>query len=150
MKIILYVVKDDPLVVNKKLTQKMEFENCTLKHPFSYENPVVEISGVLNVRDIADYNYLHIPALHRYFFITSRQTSEGHIKTITGECDILYSVKDELLNTSQIVSRNENKKNLYLPDNKFNFLSKKQVEVKSFGINLIIPTDNFYLTTSGG
>lgn len=150
MKIILYITDGDPRVVSKKLTCEKEYDNCVIKHPFSYETPVVEISGIVNLSDISEYNYMYIPQLKRYFFITSRQTSEGHIKSITGEVDVLYSLKDQLLNTSQIISRNEHKKNLYLPDDKFCFITPKQVTVKTFGINMIIPNDTFYLTTAGG
>lgn len=99
-----YITLDNPNAVNKSLELVQEFECRAL-------DPVDEIAPVLKFTK-SDYNmtanYCYIDAFKMYYFINDKILSDGGIITLQCSIDPLFSMKDELLNCSCVVIRNEN------------------------------------------
>lgn len=91
-------------------------------------------------------NYAFIQELNRYYFIANREWLYNGLIQITFEKDILESKKEEIKRCSGYVTRQENKGNLYLPDDKWPVVNdtlqytKKLTNGKSFNTTYRIIT----------
>lgn len=65
----------------------------------SLERPVMIIEG-----NMSDYNYMYIPELKRFYFITDIELKAGGLQYIHGEVDPLQSFKDDILDCDAIIS----------------------------------------------
>lgn len=87
-------------------------ENETL----DFLHPSVLFNLTNDIETISKFNYMKIPKLNRYYYITKISTS-GALIRIDGKCDVLYSHKKDILNSKQYVYRQQTKNNSpYLVD----------------------------------
>ena len=91
MEIRLYITNSPVNKINKELTDE-RIENITLRRNFDLTNPTI----TFNIEDIG-YNYLHIPDLNRYYFITDKRSTNNKIVEYVCSVDLLETYKDELL-----------------------------------------------------
>lgn len=115
MKITFYQNKSAPNVIPKEKTKKFE-RIGVLKNNTSVRNPVIQLK-------LADYdnarqcNYCYIQDFSRYYYIDDIRIVNAIIE-ISMTVDVLESYKDDILNSTQLVARQENKKNYSIIDNR--------------------------------
>lgn len=115
MLITFYQNKSAPNVIPKDKTKKFE-RIGTLKNNTSVRNPVIQLK-------LADYdnarqcNYCYIVDFNRYYYIDDIRIVNAIIE-ISMTVDVLESYKEDILNSTQLVARQENKKNYSIIDNR--------------------------------
>ena len=88
---------------------------------------LIEFDGTL-----VDCNYMHIPTLNRYYFITKIESVRTKLWRITAHCDVLKTYAEAILNTEAVVARSESKYNLYLNDAMFKVYSNPRLQIANF------------------
>ena len=115
MNIDFYTTKDPQNYVNKNLTNETIITGCKLLHETSLLTPVVACRFA-NIADVAKFNYVKIPQFNRYYFITNVTFKSGGICEISLKVDVLMSAKSDILASSQIIERQQHKRNPMLID----------------------------------
>lgn len=87
----------------------------------------VEYNGTLT-----NVNYMHIPELHRYYFITKIESVRTGLWRIYGHCDVLKTYSEGILGTECVVARSESKYNLYLNDSAFKVYANPRLQCANF------------------
>lgn len=100
----------------------------TLKDETSIINPAVMIER----SSPTGFNYAHIPAFNRYYFVDDIICLRTNILQINLRCDVLFSFKDEILRQRALVKRNAKDWNLYINDNNFISYSNTKLITKIF------------------
>ena len=144
-------------VVDKSIKLLHEFEEVIFKENSSIYSPVIIIGGIKNgafidLESIAKCNYFSLPKFDRYYYITDIIMKKGQCIEIHGKVDVLMSFKADIMSSSQntqLIVRQEVKKNNYLVDSEMPLSTKKQIIEHEFGDTL---TDSGYyiLATVGG
>ena len=115
MNITLYKTKSANNVINKKLVSEKNLGNsCFLADNTSITSPTVIVGGITSLDSISDYNYCHIPQCHRYYYINDIiALSGGRVKLVL-TVDVLKSYASDILNSTQLVTRQKNQGKMYL------------------------------------
>lgn len=101
-------------------------------------NPVIEFAPTTNISDWSDivesarYNYFYIPKFARFYFIENIETKASHV-IVTGKCDVLMSFKDDILASTQYITRSESRRSAYLSDSMLPIRSDHRYIMKPFG-----------------
>lgn len=112
------------------------------------KNPSVVMSLTGTLRDEADIvdpeilveyhgtltntNYMHIPELNRYYFITKIESVRTNLWRVTGHCDVLKTYAQAILGTECVVARSESNYNLLLNDAMFKVYSNPRLQCANF------------------
>lgn len=101
----------------------------TLKEETDIVNPeiLIEFDGALT-----DCNYMYIQALNRYYFITEITSVRNKLWRILAHCDVLKTYSQAILATPAVVSRSENRYNLYLNDSMYKVESNPRLQIANF------------------
>ena len=111
---ILYRLNDERNVVNKNLTL-VSVMTGNFKAPLGIKN--IEID-VINYDIDNSYNYIYIPKLKRYYYVTNIQlVNKDYTKLLLQE-DVLMSWKTLILNQSAFITRWEGSTNRFLVDSR--------------------------------
>lgn len=104
----------------------------TLKKETSIIDPIiiVEDSNLSNL--VSNINYMTIESFGRKYFVNNIKSIRNNLWEISAHVDVLESFKNEILNNTGIVSRQENKWNLYLDDGAFKCYQNPDIVTKSF------------------
>ena len=149
MNITLYKTKSANNVISKKLISEKNLGNsCILADNTSVTSPTVIIGGITSLDSISDYNYAYIPQCHRYYYINDIiALSGGRIKLILS-VDVLMSFKTDILNSTQLVTRQKNKGKMYLADADWTLDGRTYLRSQYFNENHFSPqNDSFVLIT---
>lgn len=112
-KIELYRTSSRKNEINKVLESKVEITG-TWKEQTSILHPQFK---VLHNDDIlTKYTYAYIAKFGRYYFINDRKPEDGVYDRLYLDVDPLMTYKNQILYSKQIIGRQENLFNLYLPD----------------------------------
>ena len=133
MKVKSYIMACDPKRVDKTnyLTDVHEFLNVQTNSPIDYLNPTFIIgTDPDTMEQIRKSNYLYVERWKRYYFIDNYTFETGSRLLIKCYCDVLHTFKDDILNTTCTVDRNEKKCNGYIIDTEFTKLAYKQYVTK--------------------
>lgn len=88
---------------------------------------LIEFNGTL-----VDCNYMHIPQLNRWYFITKIDSVRTNLWRVTGHCDVLKTYAQAILGTEAVIARQEHKWNLYLNDSMFKAYSNPRLQCANF------------------
>ena len=149
MNITLFKTKSANNVINKKLVSEKNLgNNCILADNTSVTSPVVIIGGIKSLDTISDYNYAYIPQCHRYYYINDIiALSGGRVKLILS-VDVLMSFKTDILNSTQLVTRQKNKGKMYLANADWTVDGRTYLRSQYFSENHFAPqNDSFVLIT---
>ena len=115
MLITFYQNKSAPNVIPKDKTKKFD-KTGTLKNNTSITNPTIllQLSDYDNVRQA---NYCFISDFNRYFYIDDIRIVNALVE-VSMTCDVLETYKEDILNSTQLVARQENKKNYSIIDDR--------------------------------
>ncbi len=108
---------EEKIVVNKKPTTVATLAGCSLKSATSVIDPVIMVQS--DNETVLSSNYMHIPELGRYYFITEIISQTRNLWGLRAHVDVLKTYADGIKNLSAVIARQENKWNLYLNDPQF-------------------------------
>lgn len=149
MNITLYKTKSANNVISKKLVSEKNLGNsCILADNTSVTNPTVIIGGINTLDNISDYNYAYIPQCHRYYYINDIiALSGGRVKLLLN-VDVLMSFKSDILNSTQLVTRQKNQGKMYLADAEWTVDGRTYLRSQYFSENHFdTQNDTFVLIT---
>ena len=149
MNITLYKNKSANNVINKKLESEKNLGNsCILSDNTSVTSPTVIIGGIASLDTISDYNYAYIAQCHRYYYINDIiALSGGRVKLLLS-VDVLMTYKTDILNSTQLVTRQKNKGKMYLADADWTIDGRTYLRSQYFNENHFAPqNDSFVLIT---
>ena len=149
MNITLYKTKSANNVINKKLVSEKNLgNNCILTDNTSVTSPTVIMGGITSLDTISDYNNAYIAQCHRYYYINDIiALSGGRVKLILS-VDVLMTYKTDILNSTQLVTRQKNKGKMYLADADWTVDGRTYLRSHYFSENHFAPqNDSFVLIT---
>lgn len=121
-----------------KTSSENEKVNKDLTDEISLDGNMRESSSILNFAlnveydDLSSYNYAYIEAFHRYYYITDITMVRTGLWRLSMRVDVLMTYKDQFLPLQAIVSRQENKYNMYLRDDNMKAYSNSRIVTKKF------------------
>lgn len=106
MEIKLYKTKDDNRVLNKTLTDELS-KQVELLSDYNFDDLNIRLTGVTNT---LAYNYLYVPKLNKYYFITDVTYYAKNTVIIKCHIDVLMTFKTEILTCKGLLNNfSENK-----------------------------------------
>lgn len=133
-----YNISDPPNKIKKNVSKtggfKVENVRFTDKGALSVRNTEILIN-LGNNADIVEYhkfNYFYIARNQRYYFITEI-SAEGGLVRISGVSDPLTSFQNDILKSSQYVSRSESTINAKIVDDLLPIHSDNLIHIEPFG-----------------
>lgn len=125
--IVLMKNNSDDNVVSKSLVT-LDTITGTLRDQCSILFPIIKIQG--NVP--TNCNYFYIEEFGRYYYMTDIISYRNDLFELHGKVDVLKTYESQIKASTGIVSRQENKFNLYLDDGAFLVYSNTKFEIKNF------------------
>lgn len=138
----------DSRKIDKTLTGVETYSNVTIVGDMNIQNPIISLQ-LDSFTDIINFNYIYIPELRRYYYVENSTIREDGFVQIQCRVDVLKSFKSDILSSTQYVERQENKCSYQVPDNGYIIKSNRNLTIKNFGNPIIVPNDDFILTTFG-
>lgn len=146
MTITLYQNSSDERVIDKVLSNNLQYENVQIVEPSNVMTPRLKLSVGTNV--LTTYNYIYIDTFERYYYIEDMTMENGFVY-LNCRVDVLKSFSDDIKNCRCVTNRQENKYNLYLNDEKFSALQYQTQQILRFE-SPFKKTSEFVLVTQGG
>ena len=138
--LILYQCGDDDRVVNKRLKNEHNFtkialkEDCTLVHPTFI---LGQVAGSDEAQDTVgwwrQYNYCYCPNFDRYYYIDRVEFTRSRLVRLECSCDVLMTFREDILRSTQLVTRQEYKQQRYIPDSSLPIHSAVKSQITTFG-----------------
>lgn len=134
----------DNNTINKSITA-VDTATCTIKEPMDIETPHI----ILNTFNYSSVNYVYIPDLNRYYFVTDIINLTGGRVELVLDVDVLESFKSAILSLSAIIEKQQNTGNKYFNDGSFNVLAREFLTTYNFPAGFD-DSGEFILITCGG
>lgn len=99
--------------IGKTLSAGTDF-TCALKDNTSILKPTLILRS--DDASLAGFNYMKIPQFNRFYFIDDIVSLHNYQWEIHGHVDVLETYKDQILNNSAVIKRQQSKFNTYLND----------------------------------
>ena len=138
----------DSRKVDKTLKLVETYSNADIVGDMSIQSPIISLQ-LDSFTDVINFNYIYIPELRRYYYVENSTIREDGFVQIQCRVDVLKSFKTDILASTQYVDRQENKCSYQVPDNGYTIKSNRNLTIKNFGNPIIVPNDDFILTTFG-
>ena len=138
----------DSRKIDKKLTKVSTYNNAEIVGDMSIQAPTILLQ-LDSFTDVINFNYIQIPELRRYYYVVESTIKEDGYVQIKCRVDVLKSFKNDILESTQYIDRQQNKCTYQLPDDMYNIKSNRNLTIKNFGNVIIEPNANFILQTSG-
>lgn len=147
-------------VVNKDISQNIVDAQGTLRSGTSVIDPTIIVQTDGNPIWAKGANYAYIPVFGRYYYITNMiavdgtwesqtELNPGQLWEVHMHVDVLMSYASEIKAQTAIVSRQENRYNLYLDDGTFMTYQNAKVQTKTFSVADPFETQEFVLVVAG-
>ena len=114
--------------INKVLQNELVLTG-TLKEPCSILSPQIK---VIKQDDILLKNYCYIEKFKRYYFIENITIENNNFLTLDLSVDVLESFKTDILNSTQVIGRQENSFDLKIVDSEIIVKPNKNFQVRVF------------------
>lgn len=117
----LYKNTSPAIKIGKTLSEEREVAGVLLQDVEDVAAPMVELSSAViqpatGKCDWWSCNYAYIPALGRYYFITSKTIVDNDHYVLRLRTDVLYTWRTAITGTSAWISRSKSEGSWYLPD----------------------------------
>lgn len=142
----LYKNNSEKIKVDKTLTL-IYTTDLLMKDSVSLTNPIFTLS--LNNDKITEFNYIFVPELKRYYYVTDIVMVRNNLFEVSCHCDVLMSFKNEIREQSGIIGRQEEVYNLYLSDPYFTVNQKQSIVTKEFKKGFLDDASYVLLVASG-
>ena len=135
----LYRTPSDERMVNKTLNEKFSFDKINLKQDCSITHPVFVLGKTSSTEPMdtvgwwRKFNYCYCPNLERYYFITDITFTRQGFVELNCSVDPLMSFKEDILASTQLITRQENKIQKYIPDQSLPIHSTTKTAIRLFG-----------------
>lgn len=139
----MYNTSDTNNTINKTLSNETEY-NIKFKGETDIKTPVV----VLHSETIILFNYAYIPEFNRYYFVDKIELFPNGIYNITLKVDVLESFKNDILNSSGLISKQTNINNYY--NDSYESEIKKEVDLYHSTVTFDLNVKSKILVTIGG
>ena len=143
-----YLFLGDSRKIDKTLTTVSTYSNAIIVGDMSIQTPTILLQ-LDSFTDVINFNYIQIPELRRYYYVVESTIKEDGYVQIKCRVDVLKSFKNDILESTQYIDRQQNKCTYQLPDGMYNIKSNRNLTIKNFGNIIIEPNANFILQTSG-
>lgn len=142
----LYLNNSENNSFDKKLTMVRNM-NGNLRQETSIINPVIifEYASTLPV-----FNYVYIPDFKRYYFVKNVVSVRTNLWEMSLHVDVLSSFKNEILENTGTIARQENQWNMYLDDGTFRSYSNPLIQFKKFPNQDLLTDNTLVLIVAGG
>lgn len=144
MTIKLYINRSDKNVLDKNITQVGSDITGTLRDDCSVVDPVIKVEGL--AANITGVNYAYIQEFNRYYYINNI-TCSGPFFELQMHVDVLKTYAQEIRENRAVISRQQNKYNLYLQDGVFKTEAFPHIQVAQFPTGF--DSFNFVFTVAG-
>lgn len=131
--------------IGKNLSGGHDIEDVVLKRDTSILKPVLLIASTQN---ILQFNYLYISEFGRYYFIDDIRSVHDNLWEISAHVDVLETYKDQILNNSAVINRQQVRFNTYLNDPEWKVFAYEAVVAYKF-TSPFSKNLKFVLTTAG-
>ena len=138
----------DSRKIDKTLHDVSTYSNAVIVGDMSIQTPTILLQ-LDSFTDVINFNYIQIPELRRYYYVVESTIKEDGYVQIKCRVDVLKSFKNDILESTQYIDRQQNKCTYQLPDGMYNIKSNRNLTIKNFGNVIIEPNANFILQTSG-
>ena len=138
----------DSRKIDKAITSVSTYSNAVIVGDMSIQTPTILLQ-LDSFTDVINFNYIQIPELRRYYYVVESTIKEDGYVQIKCRVDVLKSFKNDILESTQYINRQQNKCTYQLPDDMYNIKSNRNLTIKNFGNVIIEPNANFILQTSG-
>ena len=142
MLISLYNTNDSNIVVDKTLTNKIDYE-IKIKDTTSVTNPTI----ILKTKTLITSNYAYISDFNRYYYIEKIEVCPNDVYKIALKCDVLKSFKDDIKRSSAYVTQQTTTNKYY--DNGYQSEVKKEVDIFKSDYVLEKGTNTILVTIGG-
>ena len=132
--------------IGKDLVNGVTLSDVLLKKDTSILRPVLTLASD---EDIYTYNYLYIPMFGRYYFIDDIRSVHDNLWEISAHVDVLETYKTDILSQQAVISRQQNKYNLYLNDPDFRTYNNDLIQTKKFSASSFTKTLSYVLVVNG-
>lgn len=136
-----YTMALNPIVLNKTLGTATD-KTCTIKDSLDVINPTIELDFDAS---ILSKNYMYIPDLGRYYFITSIEII-NHVIIVRGHVDVLKTYNSQI-RSGKCTATRSNKKNLTIPDSMIVTLPTEKIQYRKVSSAI---TGGTYVLIIGG
>lgn len=116
-------------IINKTLNGELTVTGL-LKDGSSIYSPSFRIK--LN-KELFNKNYFYVEMYKRYYFITDIVVEDGVEMVVSGKVDVLESFKEDILNSKQIIGRQETQYNVFLVDNMLQSEGRDRMAIEKVG-----------------
>lgn len=149
MNVIFYKTDSPKISTSKTITNGTTY-SVQLKENTTIEEPVIIVTGYNEI----DKNYCYIADFNRYYFINDITILTGNRTEIKLGVDVATTYTNEILNSTQLIMRNENIGLNMIPDTQHPIAPYAQTRVIKFTENKFFQsfddyTSCFLLTVAG-
>lgn len=148
MNILLYKCNNRQNDVNKELREEIIIENVRLLDNVNILNPELRFGSLMDIVDYIGYNYVYIPKFQRYYFVENMEYVKGFC-IIKCAVDVLYTYKTHILNSTQLVTRQENTYNKFIADSKLIMNNRNNYDCYAFPVGFTTGNTEFVLQVAG-
>lgn len=113
---------------------------------------VLEPTVLIEVDDVANVNYMHIPEFGRYYYVTGISSVRNNLWAVSGHVDVLMTYRSQIRGCSAVLARAEQEHlaNLYLDDDRFTITCRRDFQLIDFPHRVTTGGQSFVLTVAGG
>lgn len=143
----LYKSTAEPERVNKS-----SYLNDAIELTGEFRESIDKMTGSVLIRyngNLNGYNYLRIPELGRYYFITEQTIERNGFHRLDLRTDVLFTNMTDILATQAIIARNQSEFDTRLIDDRLKFQALKVVNTIPFPVS-VRSNDCFILAVNGG
>lgn len=144
MTIELYNNSSENIALNKYLELLTSVEGY-LRDESSIIDPIIEVEDIDN--QISRLNYAHIEYFGRYYFIDNIESVRTGVWRLYMHVDVLQTYREQILENTAIIGRNENEYDLLLNDGLF--VTQQNPRIAQFPFPSGFNTWNFVLAVAG-
>lgn len=141
MTVYFYQLSINPIVLNKTVGTP-DTKSAIIKDNLDVLNPVFELDFDSS---ILSKNYMYVPDLGRYYFITSIEII-NHVIIVRGHVDVLKTYNSQI-RSGKCTATRSNKKNLTIPDTMVISLPTEKIQYRKISSEI---TGGTYVLILGG
>ena len=149
-----YNCYSDTRYINKQLENGLIVYNVIVKQPCNIINPLLVMKYDT---DVLNRNYCYLPEFNRYYYVADKVVAKGKRIIVSLQVDVLMSYKNEILQSYQLITRNEGIGNpTYVVDSNYPIRQAGYNDVikfssSIFSSNVINETSfNYVINVAGG
>lgn len=107
MLVTLYNYNGKRNTINKTLSNGVNVDG-TIKDATNVITPQIRLRTKQNLQNVSAFNYVHIAALNRYYFVENCEIQSGDVFILSLRVDVLKSYQNAILASTATITEREN------------------------------------------